>query len=222
METPSVPTSPAKVTTSVLKPESAVPVEASTGSGPAVRNGFGFPKSAGYGLPCSQCHLYYPATLDSCPTCKNKERVSPTGSPADPSAQAVTQAAPDSSLIEPERLEKEREEFLEQFKSQLLETREEVVSTPPVCTLGVHHHKGEAAASICKPCYDRLQERVDVFEAALHMDLKEAAQIVYDAVWADPSEPSKTYANAASALLTELRKRSGVATVLGPFHPMGN
>jgi hypothetical protein len=38
---------------------------------------------------------------------------------------------------------------------------------------------------------------VDVCEAALHIDLKEAAQIVYDAVWADPSDPSKTYINAA-------------------------
>jgi len=26
-------------------------------------------------------------------------------------------------------------------------------------------------------------------EAALHIDLKEAAQIVYEAVWSDPSDP---------------------------------
>jgi len=67
-----------------------------------------------------------------------------------------------------------------------------------------------------------LQERVDVCEAALHIDLKEAAQIIYDAVWADPSDPSKTYTNAASALISELRKRSGVSSLLGPFHPLGN
>jgi len=42
------------------------------------------------------------------------------------------------------------------------------------------------------------------------MDLKEATKIVYDAVWSDPSDPSKTYQNAAQALLTELRKRSGI------------
>ena len=47
-------------------------------------------------------------------------------------------------------------------------------------------------------------------EAALHIDLKEAAQIVYDAVWSDPSDPSKTYQNAAQALLSELRQRSGI------------
>src|SRR4029077_7171056 len=40
------------------------------------------------------------------------------------------------------------------------------------------------------------------------LDLKEAAQIVYDAVWSDPSDPRKTYQNAAQALLTELCERS--------------
>ena len=77
-------------------------------------------------------------------------------------------------------------------------------------------------AEICQACYERLQERVDIFEAALHLDLKEAAQIIYDAVWADPSDPSKTYQNAASALLTELRKRAGMTTVLGPFQPLSH
>ena len=48
------------------------------------------------------------------------------------------------------------------------------------------------------------------------------AQIIYEAVWADPSDPTKTYTNAASALLSELRKRSGVSTLLGPFQPRGN
>ena len=61
---------------------------------------------------------------------------------------------------------------------------------------------GTAGADICKACYDRLQERVDCIEAALHIDLKEAAQIIYDAVWADPSDPNKTYQNAANAMLS--------------------
>jgi hypothetical protein len=61
---------------------------------------------------------------------------------------------------------------------------------------------------------------VDVLEAALHMDVKEAAQIVYDAVWADPSDPGQTYQNAASALLNELRKHAGITAVRGPFHPL--
>ena len=54
------------------------------------------------------------------------------------------------------------------------------------------------------------------------MDIKEASQIIYDAVWADPSDPSKTYTNAANALLTELRKRAGISTLLGPFQPLAD
>ena len=49
-------------------------------------------------------------------------------------------------------------------------------------------------------------------EAALHMDVKDAGKIVYEAVWADTSDPNKTYINAAGALLTELRKRAGIST----------
>ena len=56
-------------------------------------------------------------------------------------------------------------------------------------------------------------------EAALHIDLREAAQVIYDAVWSDPSDPSKTYLNAAQAILTELRKRAGIGAVLGPLKP---
>ena len=88
-----------------------------------------------------------------------------------------------------------------------------------ICKLGEHHPGEQAPADVCTSCYERLQERVDVLEAALHMDVKEAAQIVYDAVWADPSDPGKTYQNAASALLNELRKRAGITTVLGPSSP---
>src|SRR6516162_6943871 len=85
------------------------------------------------------------------------------------------------------------------------------------------NHPGDAGtADVCTGCYERLQERFDVCEASLHIDLKEAAQIIYDAVWSDPSDPSKTYQNAASALLGELRKRAGITTVLGPFQPLAH
>jgi hypothetical protein len=174
-------------------------------------------KSSGYGLPCSKCRLYYPADLDACPTCSHKERVSPV-LPAMPKSQAAAaEPAPDAAVVE-----QEREAFLAEFKSQLFAAHAEVASAPVACALGEHHGPGAESASICRPCYDRLQERVDVFEAAMHFDLKEAAQIVYDAVWADPSDPSKTYTNAAGALLSELRKRSGVSSLLGPFQPLGN
>jgi hypothetical protein len=52
------------------------------------------------------------------------------------------------------------------------------------------------------------------------MDLIEATRVVYEAVWSDPSDPSKTYQNAAGAILTELRKRAGISVVLGPFQPL--
>jgi hypothetical protein len=174
-------------------------------------------KPTGYGLPCSKCHLYYPANLDVCPTCKHEERVSPVAPQIPPRvAQAPMEQVPDSSVIE-----REREEFLRQFKSQLMEAHAEVANAPEtVCKFAEHHAGKVPVADICHSCYERLQERVDILEATLHMDLKEATQIIYDAVWSDPSDPSKTYQNAASAIMSELRKRAGVTTVLGPFQTL--
>jgi hypothetical protein len=174
-------------------------------------------KGSGYGLPCSKCHLYYPADLDECPTCHHKERVSAT-TPKIPirPAQTVPDPVPDNAV-----LEQEREEFLRQFKSHMLEAHAGVMSASESSCKFTEHHPGEAGKSdVCSGCYERVQERLDVCEAALHIDLKEAAQIIYDAVWSDPSDPGKTYQNAASALLTELRKRAGITTVLGPFQPL--
>ena len=198
-------------------PENDVRNDVRTDLRNAIRNADGLRKSTGYGMPCANCRLYYPADLDSCPTCNGRERVSPNVIPAIPKAQATAEPLPDTAVVE-----QEREAFLKEFKSQLFAAHAEVASASTICNLGEHHAQGAEPASICKPCYDRLQERVDVCEAALHIDLKEAAQIVYDAVWADPTDPSKTYSNAASALLNELRKRSGVSSLLGPFQPLGN
>ena len=88
------------------------------------------------------------------------------------------------------------------------------------CTLNENHDGEYEPASICQGCFDKLQERIDVVEAALHIDVKEAAQIVYDAVWADTSDTTKTYQNAAHALLAELRRRAGVGLLLGPLQPL--
>ena len=177
-------------------------------------------KSATYGLPCAICHLYYPADLDDCPTCHSNERVDPVvrayGKPAQVSATPASAA---------QNLQQEREEFLREFKSDLVATHAEAINGPAhSCSLD-QNHAGEpvkATAEVCQPCYERLQSQLDVCEAALHMDMKEAAQIIYDAVWADPSDPSKTYRNAANALLTELRKRAGMNGVRGPFQPMAH
>jgi hypothetical protein len=176
-------------------------------------------KIAGYGLPCLKCHLYYPADLEECPTCHHKERVSPVA-PEFPmrAVQAAAEPTPNNTV-----LEQEREEFLRQFKSRLLEAHAGVVNSPESTCKFTERHPGEPGnADVCTGCYERIQERLDVCEAALHIDLKEAAQIIYDAVWADPSDPGKTYQNAASALLTELRRRAGITAVLGPFQPLAH
>jgi hypothetical protein len=174
-------------------------------------------ESVSYGLPCANCHLYYPASLDSCPWCHSKERVSAAlGATCKTPAAAVEASADDAAL------QHERDAFLQHFKSQFHGGATEITKTPAMCALSPQHPESIELASFCKPCYERLQQRVDVLEAALHIDLKEAAQIVYQAVWSDPSDPAKTYANAAAALLTELRKRSGVSSVLAPFQHRGN
>ena len=164
-------------------------------------------RPSGYGLPCLKCHLYYPADLHCCPTCQTRDRVAPVQPKLPPKPTPKTSAAPASSTAD-----QEREEFLKQFKVQLREAHAEASHTPGTSCKFAERHAHAAPAEICSACYERLQERVDVLEAALRIDFKEAAQIVYDAVWANPSEPSKTYENAASALLNELRKRAGVTT----------
>jgi hypothetical protein len=174
---------------------------------------------SGYGLPCAKCRLYYPANLEACPTCHHRERVSPVVPKIPSKAKpAAANPVPDSAVVE-----QEREEFLRQFKSQLIETHGQVVNpSSAICVFDEHRAGDEAGAVICQACFERLQERVDAFEAALHIDPKEAAQIIYDAVWADPSDPSKTYENAANALMAEIRKRAGTNSLMAPFQPLSD
>src|SRR5208283_4680783 len=106
-------------------------------------------KPAGYGLPCAKCRLYYPADLDICPTCHHHERVSPVVPRVTPKvAVAVTDPVPDTAAVE-----QEREEFLRQFKSQLMEAHAEVVNAPEsVCELAENHPGETQHAEICKAC----------------------------------------------------------------------
>jgi hypothetical protein len=173
-------------------------------------------KHAGVGLPCSRCKTYYAADLTACPVCKNPQRVSPVA--------PVVQTAPQEQLPDPEQLEEERERFLREFNAQVMTSPLPADSPTPAlhCDRLENHASSAEPATICQGCYDRLQERVDVLEASIHMDIKEASQIIYDAVWADPSDPSKTYNNAAQALLTELKRRSGIPQVFGPLQPPPN
>ena len=168
----------------------------------------------GYGLPCAKCRTYFAANLTVCPVCKSSERVSPT-------AVAVRTTAVVSESPDPDALEIERERFLREFKSQVYASHTQINAAAAFrCTLEANHSEDSEPASVCKTCYDHLQQRVDVMEATMHMDIKEAAQVIYDAVWSDPSDPSKTYTNAAQAILGELRKRAGISAVLGPHQPL--
>lgn len=175
-------------------------------------------KAVGYGLPCLKCRTYYAADVKVCPVCQTTERVSPVAPALAPPAPAISEETPDLAT-----LEAERERFLRDFKAQLLTSQMQVRSTPPTnCTRAENHQSGQQAATVCQTCFDHLQERVDILEAALHIDLKEAAQIVYEAVWADTSDSTKTYDNAAHSLLNELRKRAGVTQTFGLLQPLSD
>jgi hypothetical protein len=194
-------------------PESAVAVASAVAAPVAAL------KAVGYGLPCIKCRTYYAADVKVCPVCHTAERVAPVLAAARPAAApAVSEETPDLAT-----LEAERERFLRDFKAQLLTSQMQVRSTPPTdCSRAENHQAGQQAATVCQTCFDLLQERVDVLEAALHIDLKEAAQIVYEAVWADTSDSTKTYDNAAHALLNELRKRAGVTQTFGILQPLSD
>lgn len=174
------------------------------------------PKPSGYGLPCANCRTYYPADLASCPVCKSPQRVSPVA--------PLPTLAPAEQLRDPKQIEEERERFLRDLNATVVATPLAPESPTPAahCARPEKHLSFPAAANICQSCFDELQQRVDVLEAALHIDLRDAAQIVYDAVWADTSDPSKTYQNAAQALLIELRRRSAVSQDFGQFQPPAN
>ena len=162
--------------------------------------------SSGYGLPCAKCRKYYPANLSACPVCKSAERVSPV--------ELIPSHPPLASTSPAPAMDQEKERILREFKAQMYTNHTQIAtSAQNPCA----HAKGQGkhdAASVCKACYARLQERVDVLEAALLIDPKDAAQLVYNAVWADTSDSNKTYHNAAQALLNEVRRRAGIKVVI--------
>jgi hypothetical protein len=172
-------------------------------------------KIAGYGLPCSKCRVYYPADMDTCPVCKSSERVSPAA------PGAAVHVAP--TAAQKVSLEDDRERLLKELKSQFFASHNQINAAATFrCCLDHKHNGNVEPAAVCHTCYGEMRQQADRLEAALHMDLKEATQIVYDAVWADPSDPGKTYQNAAAALLMELRKRAGVGLLLGSLQPLAH
>lgn len=170
-------------------------------------------KPVGYGLPCTKCRSYYAANLTACPICRTTERVSAKA----PAVKIATTAAAPSEAV----LDEERERFLREYKAKLYAAHAQInPAGQQRCANADENDQAHEHASVCKTCCDRLQQRTDRVEAVLHMDLQEATQIIYDAVWADTSDKSKTYQNAAQAILTELRKRAGIDLVLGSLQSL--
>ncbi|MGA9352173.1 MAG: hypothetical protein WBV46_00685 [Terriglobales bacterium] len=167
--------------------------------------------SIGYGMPCAKCRAYYPADMDACPICKTRERISPgTTAASSASAPSVASAHPRAtSNSEEARLLAEEREHLRVLKSQIYASQPS--ATTFRCALDQNHNGTVEPAAVCHSCYGEVRQQVGRIETALHMDPKDAAKIVYEAVWADTSDPDKTYYNAAVALLGELRKRAGIA-----------
>ena len=197
------------ITQNIAQPQNEVRPASVVPQSPAAAPQLG-PKRVGYGLPCAKCKTYYAADLKACPMCKCPERVT-----AKISAPPVSSGDPDAVA-----LEEERERFLREFKAQVYASHTQINAAASFrCSKDENHQGGFEPAAVCQPCYDRTQQRADLMEAALHIDLKEAAQVIYDAVWSDPSDPTKTYLNAAHAILSELRKRAGIGAVLGSLKP---
>lgn len=185
----------------------------------------------GYGLPCANCGTYYAADVTVCPVCQSSERVSAsqvesaaaveTNEPARGLAPLPPVTAEGEVIVDEEQLLAERERFLREYKAKLFATHKLNAAVTFHCTLDHNHTQGYEPASICKTCYDEMEQRADRLDAALRMDLKEAAEIIYEAVWSDPTpgDPGRTYRNAAEALLIELRRRAGMTLVLSPMKP---
>ncbi|MGH9647019.1 MAG: hypothetical protein ACRD4E_09410 [Bryobacteraceae bacterium] len=166
--------------------------------------------SIGYGMPCSNCRAYYPADMNACPICKSRERVSPGEVRAAVPASASAKAASTQPNAEVAKLLAEERERLRQLKSQIYASQPQVPATTFRCALDQNHDGTVEPAAVCHSCYGEARQRSERVEAALRIDAKEAAKIVYEAVWADTSDPDKTYYNAATSLLAELKKRAGL------------
>jgi hypothetical protein len=121
------------------------------------------------------------------------------------------------------KVDLERERLLKDLKSQAFASHTQINPITTFQCVLAHQHSGSSEpAAVCHSCYSEARQQADRFEAALHIDLKEAAKIVYDAVWADTSDPNVSYFNAASALLTEIRKRAGIGLLLGSHQPLAH
>jgi hypothetical protein len=148
-----------------------------------------------------------------CPICKSKERVPSNQTQVPPAAQPAPNA----------EIDDEREQYLKELKSQAFASHTQINATATFRCVLEHQHNGSSEqAAVCHTCYGETKQLADRLEAALHIDTKEAAKIVYDAVWADTTDPDRTYYNAASALISELRRRAGIGLLLGSNQPLAH
>lgn len=184
-------------------------------------------KPVGYGLPCARCHAYYPADMHACPICKSPDRVSPNQPVAHSAAAPHITGAP----IAGASIDEERERMLKELKSQAFASHTQINTVPEIgvsptatfqCVLKHQHSGAGEPAAVCHSCYSGVRQKADLMEAALHMDPKDGAKIVYEAVWADTSDPNVTYLNAAKAILSELQQRSGIRLLLGKNQPLAH
>jgi hypothetical protein len=179
------------------------------------------PKRVGYGLPCARCSAYYAADLPSCPYCHCKERVSPAAQEILRPATALKEEITSPAEFDEAEILPGYDEDEPLFATS---AHREIggIYTAPVVRCEVTQHSDEAEpATVCRSCYQQQLEQVERLEAALSMDSREAAQLVYEAVWADPSpsDPTRTYQNAAQAILNELRRRAGLAMFMSTVRP---
>jgi len=210
--------SPAPAPTKIANPAIAVGVEPHLKNLPSRSNAKyeisnNDTRPVGYGLPCANCRAYYPSDMPACPICQSKDRISATAAPK----LAITAGPPQS---EEARLLAEERDKLRELKSQIYANHSHVTPATFRCALDQNHNGNSEPAAVCHTCYGEARQQADRLEAALHMNAKEAAKIVYEAVWADPSDPNKTYLNAANALLMELRRRAGIGLLLGSNQPL--
>jgi len=158
-------------------------------------------KLVGYGMPCATCRSYYPADMHTCPICQSKDRIS-ARAVARAAVTPAASATPAQSHSEEAKSLAEERERLRELKSQIYASHPPVAPATFRCALDQNHTGTVEPAAVCHSCYSAARQQAERMESALRMDPKDAARIVYEAVWADPSDPNKTYLNAANALLT--------------------
>ena len=213
----------AAVTPTTVSPTTVSPTTVSSPDRPMPRASAAYAaanpdkKLIGYGMPCSRCHAYYPADMTACPICKCPDRVSPT----EPVIHSMVSTSPQSAAGT--QVDAERELLLKELKSQAFASHTQINPAATFQCVLAHQHTGPTEpAAVCHTCYSEVRQQADRFEAALHIDVKDAARIVYAVVWADTSAKNASYFNAATALITEIHKRAGIGLLLGSHQPMAH